>query len=97
MLFHNNLKTKTIGHSSCYFKLGAIFSKLNSSQNHYHTSFDETDTSTDYVEILTTAAKNARSKFFLHHHILFIVSFYTIFISFINPMNRMWSFSGQRI
>lgn len=63
MLFHNNLKTKTMGHSSCYFKLGAIFSKLNASQNHYHTSFDETDPETDYVELLTTAAKNARSEY----------------------------------
>lgn len=61
MLFHNNLKSKTQGHSSCYFKLGAIFAKLNSSSNHYHTSFDETDSSTDYVELLTTAAKNSRS------------------------------------
>ncbi|KAK4336905.1 hypothetical protein RND71_043470 [Anisodus tanguticus] len=39
-----------------YFKLLS----LNASQDHYHTSFDETDPTTDYVELLTTAAKNAR-------------------------------------
>lgn len=62
MLFHNN-KSKTMGHSSCYFKLGAIFSKLNSSSNHYHESFDETDPAIDYVEILNKAANNARSMY----------------------------------
>ena len=63
MLFHNN-RRKQLGNSACYFKLGAIFSKLQRPNAHYHDSFDETDPATDYEQVLRTASKSARSKFF---------------------------------
>jgi hypothetical protein len=64
MLFHNN-RRKQLGNSACYFKLGAIFAKLQRPNAHYHDSFDETDPATDYEQVLRSASKNARSEHFL--------------------------------
>jgi hypothetical protein len=63
MLFHNHDVGKSAGNSPCHFALAAVYSQLEK-QGHksIHKSFDETNSSVNFTQLLLHIGERSRSK-----------------------------------
>lgn len=64
MLFHNHDPGKGAGNSPCHFALAAVYGELDK-QGHksVHKSFDETNGSVNFTQLLLHIGERSRSKF----------------------------------
>jgi hypothetical protein len=63
MLFHNHDVGKGAGNSPCHFALAAVYSQLEKQRHKsIHKSFDETNSSVNFTQLLLHIGERSRSK-----------------------------------
>lgn len=63
MLFHNHDVGKGVGNSPCHFALAAVYAELDKQgRQSVHKSFDETNSSVNFTQLLVHIAQRSRSE-----------------------------------
>ena len=66
MLFHNHDVSKGQGNSPCHFALAAVYGQLDKrGHRSMYKSFDQTETTVNFTQLLLHIAERSRSEFFL--------------------------------
>ena len=88
MLFHNHDVSKGQGNSPCHFALAAVYGQLDKrGHRSMYKSFDQTETSVNFTQLLLHIAERSRSEFTIMFVSLFthlsVFSFRSFQISFL--------------